>query len=72
MSSASGGEAADKEEFSRHQIRLPGFMGEEPVGLGEVVKRATSYLGVTACDSCEHRATVLNRWLAFTGSRKGR
>lgn len=63
-----GGEAADKGAFPRHQVRLPGFIGEEPVGLGEVVTRATSYLGMTPCDGCKRRAAVLNRWIAFTGS----
>lgn len=73
MSSENGGSGpADKDAFPRHQVRLPGFIGEEPVGLGTVVTRATSYLGMTPCDGCERRAALLDRWLALTGSRKGR
>jgi len=45
--------------------RLPGFVADPEIGLGDVVKRATSYLGIQPCAGCERRAEVLNRWLAF-------
>jgi hypothetical protein len=48
-------------------IRLPGFVTEEPVGLGEVIKRVTSSAGVRPCGSCAKRAALLNRWVAFSG-----
>jgi hypothetical protein len=50
-----------------YTIRLPGFIGDEEVGLGDVVKRATSSFGIRSCGSCEQRAAALNRWLVFTG-----
>jgi hypothetical protein len=52
-----------------HQVRLPGFISDEDVGLGEVVKRATSAFGIRPCGGCERRAAALNRWLAFRGRR---
>ena len=55
-----------KRKASPHRLRLPGFINDEEVGLGDVIKRATSYLGITPCGGCEHRAAVLNRWMVFT------
>jgi hypothetical protein len=31
-------------EYPTHQMRLPGFITDEEIGLGDVVKRVTSYL----------------------------
>lgn len=55
-----------KEEGYTHRMRLPGFINEEEVGLGDVVKRTTSYFGIKPCGGCEQRAAALNRWLVFT------
>jgi hypothetical protein len=52
------------------QIRLPGFIAEEDIGLGDVVKRVTYSLGIKACGGCEQRAATLNRWISFTGNSK--
>jgi len=49
-----------------HRVRLPGFITDEEVGLGDVVKRATSYLRIQPCGGCARRADALNRWLLFT------
>jgi hypothetical protein len=59
-------DSSDKREHPPHRVRLPGFIQEEEIGLGDVIKRATSYFGIRPCGGCEHRATVLNRWLVFT------
>lgn len=50
-----------------HRVRLPGFILDEDVGLGTVVKRVTSAFGIRPCSGCEQRAAMLNRWLVFTG-----
>lgn len=50
-----------------HQVRLPGFIADEDIGLGDVIKRATSSAGIRPCSGCNQRATVLNRWLVFSG-----
>ena len=50
-------------------VRLPGFINEKDVGLGDVVKRATSAFGIRPCGGCEQRAAALNRRLVFRGDR---
>jgi hypothetical protein len=50
-------------------VRLPGFVSDEDVGLGDVVKRATSTFGIRPCGGCERRAAALNRWLVFHSRR---
>jgi hypothetical protein len=50
-------------------VRLPGFVKEEPVGLGDVIKHATTIAGVRPCGGCSQRAERLNRWIAFSGRR---
>ena len=52
-----------------YRVRLPGFIGEEEVGLGDVIKRVTSTVGIQPCGGCAHRAAALNRWVAFGGRR---
>jgi hypothetical protein len=52
-------------------VRIPGFVPDEPVGLGEVVKRATSRAGIKPCGGCAGRAAALDRAVVFT-SRRGR
>lgn len=49
-----------------HRVRLPGFVLDEDVGLGDVVKHVTRTVGIKACGGCERRALALNRWLVFT------
>ena len=49
-----------------YRVRLPGFITEDDVGLGEIVKRVTYAVGITPCGGCERRAAALNRWMVFT------
>jgi hypothetical protein len=49
-----------------HRVRLPGFIIENEIGLGDVIKRATSAVGIRPCAGCERRAAALNRWMLFT------
>jgi hypothetical protein len=53
----------------RFVLRLPGFVSEEPVGLGQTLARATQRLGVPTCGGCARRAAALDRWIAFSGGR---
>jgi hypothetical protein len=53
-------------ESPPHRVHLPGFITDEEVGLGDAVKRATSYIGLKPCGGCERRAAALNRWMIFT------
>ncbi len=59
----------DKHESQPYRMRLPGFIIDGDVGLGDVIKRATSAVGIRPCGGCERRAATLNRWLAFSGRR---
>jgi hypothetical protein len=63
-------DTADQGGRPAHQVRLPGFISDEEAGLGDVIKRATSYIGIKPCGGCERRAAALNRWVTFTGRTK--
>ena len=62
-------EGASSSEARPYKMRIPGFVSDEDVGLGDVVKPATSALGVRPCAGCEQRAAALSRWFAFTSQR---
>jgi hypothetical protein len=49
------------------RVRIPGFNAETEVGLGDVIKRATSLAGIKPCAPCNQRAAALNRRLVFSG-----
>ena len=55
-----------KAEPQPHRLRLPGFLIEEEIGLGDAIKRVTYAMGIKACGGCEKRAAALNRWLHFS------
>jgi hypothetical protein len=61
--------SADKRKSSPYKVRLPGFITDKEVGLGDVIKRATSAVGITPCGGCGRRAAALNRWMVFSGKR---
>jgi hypothetical protein len=60
---------ANKNERQPYRVRLPGFITDNDVGLGDVIKRATSAIGIKPCGGCARRAAVLNRWMVFSGRR---
>ena len=49
-----------------YRVRLPGFLVEEEIGLGDVIKHVTYALGIRPCGGCEKRAAALNRWMTFS------
>ena len=59
-------EYVDKAEPRPHRVRLPGFINEDEIGLGDVIKRMTYVMGIKPCVGCERRAAALNRWMTFT------
>jgi hypothetical protein len=61
-------ESPGKIEHQPHRIRLPGFIKEEEIGLGDAIKRVTYAMGIKPCAGCEKRAAMLNRWMRFTRS----
>ncbi len=68
-SESEGNDSAGKRARPPYRVRLPGFILDEDVGLGDVIKRATSAGGFRLCCGCERRAAVLNRWLVLSGGR---
>jgi hypothetical protein len=48
------------------RVRLPGFISDEEVGLGDAIKRVTYAMGVKPCAGCEKRAATLNHWIIFS------
>lgn len=53
-------------EREPRRVRLPGFLMEsDEVGLGDVIRRATSAVGVRPCSGCGRRAQRLNSWVVF-------
>lgn len=53
-----------------HRVRLPGFVTDEEIGLGDAIKRVTHAFGIRTCGGCERRAAALNRWFVFAGRAK--
>ena len=47
-------------------IRLPGFLINDEVGLGDAIKRVTFKMGIQPCSGCERRAETLNLWAVFS------
>ncbi len=48
------------------RVHLPGFIQDEQIGLGDVIKRVTFAAGIRPCGGCEKRASALNRRVVFT------
>lgn len=69
------GQETPSKEASRgarqpHRVRLPGFVNDDDIGLGDMITKATSALGIKPCGGCRRRAATLNQWLVF--SRQGK
>jgi hypothetical protein len=55
-----------------HTIVLPTFLLGHEVGLGQLLKRVTTSVGVRPCARCEQRAARLDQWLRFVPEERGR
>jgi hypothetical protein len=55
-----------QDDHQPYKVRLPGFIGDEEIGLGDVIKQTASYFGIKPCGGCEQRRTALNRRFVFT------
>ncbi len=58
--------AAEKPRHQPYRVRLPGFLIDEEIGLGDLVKGVTYAIGIKPCGGCEQRAAALNRWMRFS------
>jgi hypothetical protein len=53
---------------AKYRISVPGLASGQ-IGLGDVIGRTASLVGLTPCGGCQRRAQVLNSWLAFSARR---
>ena len=42
------------------RIRIPGFVHDEDIGLGQAIKYVTGRAGIKPCGGCERRAAALD------------
>jgi hypothetical protein len=52
-------------EREPYRVRLPGFVSDQDIGLGDVITKSTTALGIRPCGGCAQRAAALNRWMVF-------
>jgi hypothetical protein len=64
-----GNNPEDGGAIEPYRLRLPGFITDEEIGLGDVIKRMTSAVGIKPCGGWQRRAAVLNRWMVISGRR---
>ncbi len=62
-----GGTGISRQE--PHRVRLPGFITDEEIGVGDVIKKATSIVGIRPCGGCAERARRLNNWMVLVKRR---
>ena len=55
----------DSAQTGTYRVRLPGFIRDGEIGLGDAAKRVTYAMGFRPCSGCERRAAALNRWVVF-------
>lgn len=65
MSEGQKDRVVERRDRPRFQIRVPGFVGDEVIGLGDAIKHVTSTVGIRPCGGCSHRAEALNRLVGF-------
>jgi hypothetical protein len=67
----SRGDHAVESDRQPIRVRLPGWVTDEDVGLGDAIKRVTYAFGIRPSGDCgcERRAAALNRWLVFSPRR---
>ena len=58
--------AKDEAQSKPYRVRLPGFVADEAIGLGDVAQRVSFAMGIKPCGGCERRAAAMNRWMVFT------
>ena len=56
-----------KGEPQAHRVRLPEFVSDEDIGLGDAIGHVTHAFGIRPCGGCKRRAAALNRRFVFTG-----
>jgi hypothetical protein len=57
---------SEKDQHRPSHVRLPGFILDEEIGLGDIIKRTTYAMGIKPCSGCDKRAAALNQWMVLT------
>ncbi|MET8794939.1 hypothetical protein ABZV91_00510 [Nocardia sp. NPDC004568] len=60
-------DTADEPNRGHSAVRLPGFVNDEDIGFGDLMKRVTATAGIRPCRGCERRAEALDRWITIVG-----
>lgn len=57
-----------QEEKKPVKLKIPGFLREEEetIGLGDLIKRVTTSVGIKPCGACNKRAQTLNNWMTIS------
>jgi hypothetical protein len=65
------GSQSHQNERQPYRLRLPGFILDKDIGLGDAIQRVTYAVGIrpTSGCGCERRAEVLNRQMVFSPRR---
>jgi len=60
--------SSNQGEKQPYRMRLPGFILDDDIGLGDAIKRVTYGFGIRPSSDCgcERRAALLNRWVVFS------
>jgi hypothetical protein len=64
---STGEKAETTTERQPVRMRLPGFVKDDDIGLGDFVMRVTSSAGIKPCGGCHRRAAWLNSRFHITG-----
>lgn len=64
------GAVVDGSHREPRRARLPGFLVDEEIGLGDVLKRVTTTVGLRPCGGCIQRAAALNQRFVFSNRRR--
>lgn len=48
-----------------HVIQVPFLGPEQSVGLGDLVAKVTTSVGITPCEPCEKRRARMNAWVVI-------
>ncbi len=56
----------DEAESPPFRVRLPGFVADKEIGLGDLVSRIGYAVGIAPCGGCRARRQRLNRRIVFT------
>ncbi|WP_291298675.1 hypothetical protein [Elioraea sp.] len=51
------------------QVRLPRFVTEQEIGLGDAVSHVARAMRVRPCGDCSRRAAAMNRWVVLMGRK---